>query len=95
MIVARPRSPGTLHWSGAAAIRYVPQQSGFSGGKKSGTFVYVACKMQQYFLPSKCFTLLSLQEMRPRANVSKVATGASSGVNPECWVDDHGDCLKP
>lgn len=49
--------------------------------------------MQQYFLPSKCFTLLSLQEMRPRENVSKVATGASSGVNPECWVDDHGDCL--
>jgi len=31
--------------------------------------------------------------MRPRDNVSKVATGASSGVNPECWVDDHGDCL--
>ena len=31
--------------------------------------------------------------MRPRENVSKAATGASSGVNPECWVDDHGDCL--
>ena len=31
--------------------------------------------------------------MRPRESVSKVATGASSGVNPECWVDDHGDCL--
>jgi RNA polymerase sigma-70 factor (TIGR02943 family) len=31
--------------------------------------------------------------MRPRDSVSKVATGASSGVNPECWVDNHGDCL--
>jgi RNA polymerase sigma-70 factor, ECF subfamily len=31
--------------------------------------------------------------MRSRESVSKVATGASSGVNPESWVDDHGDCL--
>jgi len=26
-------------------------------------------------------------------DVSKVAKGASGGVNPERWVDDHGDCL--
>jgi RNA polymerase sigma-70 factor, ECF subfamily len=32
--------------------------------------------------------------MQNRENeVSKVAKGASGGVNPECWVDDHGDCL--
>ena len=31
--------------------------------------------------------------MRHRQEVSKVARGASIGVNPECWVDDHGDCL--
>jgi len=32
--------------------------------------------------------------MQNRENeVSKVARGASGGVNPECWVDDHGDCL--
>ena len=31
--------------------------------------------------------------MRHREEVSKVARGASIGVNPECWVDDHGDCL--
>ena len=31
--------------------------------------------------------------MRSRESVSKVATGASREVNPEYWVDDHGDCL--
>ena len=32
--------------------------------------------------------------MQNRENdASKVDRGASSGVNPECWVDDHGDCL--
>jgi hypothetical protein len=31
--------------------------------------------------------------MRSRESVSKVATGTSRGVNPESWVDDHGDCL--
>lgn len=31
--------------------------------------------------------------MRQREDVSKVPGRASSGVNPECWVDDHGDCL--
>ncbi len=36
---------------------------------------------------------VTLTGMRPLENVSKVARGASSGVNPECWVDDHGDCL--
>src|SRR5271169_5805468 len=34
-----------------------------------------------------------LTAMRQREDVSKVAGRASSGVNPECWVDDHGDCL--
>jgi len=32
--------------------------------------------------------------MQNRKNdASKVDRGASSGANPECWVDDHGDCL--
>ena len=31
--------------------------------------------------------------MRRRENISKVALGASSGINAECWVEDHGDCL--
>jgi hypothetical protein len=31
--------------------------------------------------------------MQRREEVSKVASGSSSGVNPEHWVDDHGDCL--
>src|ERR1700730_2911185 len=31
--------------------------------------------------------------MRSRESVSKVATGTSRGVDPESWVDDHGDCL--
>jgi RNA polymerase sigma-70 factor (TIGR02943 family) len=32
--------------------------------------------------------------MQNRENdVSKLAKGASGGVNPERWVDDHGDCL--
>jgi hypothetical protein len=31
--------------------------------------------------------------MRSRESVSKVATGASREVNPEFWVDDHGDRL--
>jgi RNA polymerase sigma-70 factor (TIGR02943 family) len=32
--------------------------------------------------------------MQNRENeASKVASGASAGVNPERWVDDHGDCL--
>lgn len=34
-----------------------------------------------------------LTAMRHQEYVSKAAGGASSGVNPECWVDDHGDCL--
>jgi RNA polymerase sigma-70 factor (TIGR02943 family) len=29
---------------------------------------------------------VSLKEMRSRESVSKVATGASRGVNPECWL---------
>jgi RNA polymerase sigma-70 factor (TIGR02943 family) len=36
---------------------------------------------------------VSLKEMRSRESVSKVATGTSRGVDPESWVDDHGDCL--
>ena len=45
------------------------------------------------------FSLLLLHfatshRMQNRENdASKVDRGASSGVNPECWVDDHGDCL--
>ena len=32
--------------------------------------------------------------MQNRENeVSKVVRGTSAGVNPERWVDDHGDCL--
>ena len=34
--------------------------------------------------------------MRHREDdVSEVAGGICSGVNPERWVDDHGDCLIP
>jgi DNA-directed RNA polymerase specialized sigma24 family protein len=37
--------------------------------------------------------VIPLRGMRHREGVSKVARGAPSEVNPECWVDDHGDCL--
>ena len=36
---------------------------------------------------------VSLKAMRSRESVSKVVTEASRRMNPECWVDDHGDCL--
>jgi RNA polymerase sigma-70 factor (TIGR02943 family) len=39
------------------------------------------------------FHFAILTGMRRREDVSKVASGSSSGVNPERWVDDHGDCL--
>jgi hypothetical protein len=45
-----------------------------------------------FFAPST--SLCYSNRMQNRENeVSKVARGASGGVNPECWVDDHGDCL--
>jgi RNA polymerase sigma-70 factor (ECF subfamily) len=31
--------------------------------------------------------------LHPEDDVSKVARGSAIGVNPERWVDDHGDCL--
>jgi RNA polymerase sigma-70 factor (TIGR02943 family) len=39
------------------------------------------------------FHFATLTGMERREEVSNVASGSSSGVNPERWVDDHGDCL--
>ena len=45
-----------------------------------------------FFAPSA--SLCYSNGMQNRENeLSKVVRGASAGVNPERWVDDHGDCL--
>jgi hypothetical protein len=45
-----------------------------------------------FFAPST--SLCYSSRMQNRENeVSKVVGGASGGVNPERWVDDHGNCL--
>src|SRR5262249_23508905 len=45
-----------------------------------------------FFAPSA--SLCYSNGMQNRENeVSKVVRGPSAGVNPERWVDDHGDCL--
>lgn len=50
--------------------------------------------MREELLRYRCFTLLLSGRMQHREDdVSEVAGGICGGVNPERWVDDHGDCL--
>jgi hypothetical protein len=75
--------------------------SDISGGVRVATKLIwsLAARIEQpctnfgIFLRPELQTSNTLTGMQRREEVSKVASGSSSGVNPEHWVDDHGDCL--